>query len=280
MINHSLYQRKRRTHRSMPQHGTGARVTGIDGNRITLSIGSNSGVKAGDVFKVQAEENSIDPDAQINFTDIALVKISEVQETTCTAELMPYAGKLEVIRTGDRIITTTIYDADSIIASIAAGDFTPFPQKRETEAYALAASLPQPENISPSGMIRIGVIKFSNKVPSLTEREVAAITDMRTRFLSIQGKIVVLERDRLEAIIREHSLTLSGIIDSETAVRIGRLASCQYILTGSVTEAEETDIVYGQRLEPIEKVSFLDYANQKVARGKKLNTVDKVLKGR
>lgn len=264
-------------------NGTGAMVEGIDGNRITLNIGSSSGVKAGDVFKVQAEKATADPDAQIDFTDIALARVIDVQGNTSIAELLPDAGKLEALRTGDRVIITTSYDAESIIASIAAGNIPSFPQKRESESNALAALLPQSETLSsselPPGAFRIGVIKFSSKVPALIEREAAAITDMCSRFLSVQGKISVLERDRLAAIMREHRLTISGKIDPETAVHIGRLAGCQYILMGSVTEAEETDIVYGKRLEPIEKVSFIDLANQKVARGNKLNTVDKVLIG-
>ena len=258
-------------------------VAGIDGDRITLNIGSSSGVKAGDVFKVQAAEAAADPDAQINFADIALVRVVEVQGSTSTAELLPDAGKLEALRIGDRVMTTTSYDAESITASIAAGDIPPFPQKRESESRALAALLPQTESLSqsdfPQGMVRIGIIKFNSKAPALMEREAAAITDMCSRFLSVQGKIAVLERDRLEAVIREHRLALSGMIDPETAVRIGRLAGCQYILMGAVTEAEETDVVYGERLEPMEKVSFIDLANQKVASGRKLNTVDKVLIG-
>lgn len=87
---------------------------------------------------------------------------------------------------------------------------------------------------------RIAVIEFENKANSgwhwWSDRGAAAMQDVFVTELVKSGKFRVIDRERLDAIMREKNLTLSGDIDPSTAVEIGKLLGVEYFLTGSVTE--------------------------------------------
>ena len=50
-----------------------------------------------------------------------------------------------------------------------------------------------------------------------------------------EGKIRLMERKQLEAVIGEQKLGASGLVDDTTAVQMGKLVGCQYMVTGKVT---------------------------------------------
>jgi TolB-like protein len=52
--------------------------------------------------------------------------------------------------------------------------------------------------------------------------------------------VTVVQRDRLEEVVREQSLQLSGRVDESSAVRVGRLAGATVLLTGSMTTVGST----------------------------------------
>jgi len=49
------------------------------------------------------------------------------------------------------------------------------------------------------------------------------------------GKIRLMERKQLEQILGEQKLGASGLVDEPTAVKLGKLVGCQYMVTGKVT---------------------------------------------
>jgi curli biogenesis system outer membrane secretion channel CsgG len=51
----------------------------------------------------------------------------------------------------------------------------------------------------------------------------------------------VVEREQLQALMKENQLTLSGDIDPSTAVRAGKVLGVNYLLTGAVTEYGVTE---------------------------------------
>ncbi len=53
--------------------------------------------------------------------------------------------------------------------------------------------------------------------------------------LARDPSLIVVQRDRVEEIMREQALQLSGRVADETAVRIGRLVGATVLITGSVT---------------------------------------------
>lgn len=109
---------------------------------------------------------------------------------------------------------------------------------------ALAATLAVPAFAAPSDKPRIAVLQFENKADNQWwySRGGAAAQDKFVTELVKSGKFRVIDREQLDAIMREKSLTLSGDIDPKTAMKIGKLLGVQYFLAGAVTEygAQET----------------------------------------
>lgn len=59
----------------------------------------------------------------------------------------------------------------------------------------------------------------------------------------------VVERDRLDLILQEQQMSLSALVDTTTAVRVGELLSAQYILTGTVLPMSRSQVVFARIIE-------------------------------
>ena len=95
-------------------------------------------------------------------------------------------------------------------------------------------------NAAGNDVIRLGIMPFYPKASKVSEDLVNFIPDVFTRMLAESPSIAVIERESLEAVAREQKLSLSGLIDVRTAVKIGHLAGCQYMLLGAVTNYSST----------------------------------------
>jgi curli biogenesis system outer membrane secretion channel CsgG len=86
-------------------------------------------------------------------------------------------------------------------------------------------------------------MQFESKVSGLSSQEADAIRDIFTRHLvnANSGTIAVVEREQLLKIGEELRLNMSGLVDPSTAVEIGKIAACRYMLFGSVTKLEEKE---------------------------------------
>lgn len=84
--------------------------------------------------------------------------------------------------------------------------------------------------------VRIGVLPFTSKASGMSNHDASIIADIFTRNLTSSKSVMLLEREQLAAIARENRLTIDGIIDPNTAIQLGKIAGCQYMLAGSVTE--------------------------------------------
>ena len=66
------------------------------------------------------------------------------------------------------------------------------------------------------------------------------LADMLITDLTQASGLRVVQRERLEVVLREQSLQAAGRIEEKTAVRIGRLTGATVILLGSATRVGET----------------------------------------
>ena len=66
-----------------------------------------------------------------------------------------------------------------------------------------------------------------------------AIPEILITDLSLSKKIKIVERTRLEEILKEMQLTLSGAVDQERIVEVGKIAGAKAILLGSIIKAGE-----------------------------------------
>lgn len=83
---------------------------------------------------------------------------------------------------------------------------------------------------------RIAVIEFTNQTNWWGNQLGSGVQNMIITALVKSGKWRVLEREMLNTIMKEQSLSLSGAIDTSTLVKIGKLKGIKYFLTGSITQ--------------------------------------------
>ena len=266
--------------------GEVTKIVKIEGNNIIINKGASSNFKIGKAFLVTAEANDGMDDIFGKDTDtnkvvnIAIIKIKDIQEDVSIAEVIPDGGNIKAIRVEDNLAPISQSNINSYLSSISEGKIYPFPDKHpevkkaevkpaESNSTATTAtknnSKSKNEKTSvakeslpalPPDVMRIGVMNFDSKTDGVSSEEASSLTDLLSRMLSTSDKIVVLERDSLETIAREQKLNLVGIINPSTAAQLGKLASCQYILLGSVTGRSESDTISGQYIRPTERADY------------------------
>lgn len=89
--------------------------------------------------------------------------------------------------------------------------------------------------------IRLGVVRFVSRAEGVTDKQAEAIGDKFSRMLANSKAITLLERYRLDEILREHNMAQEGRIKDGEAVELGKITGCRYILMGSVTGLERKD---------------------------------------
>lgn len=80
----------------------------------------------------------------------------------------------------------------------------------------------------------------SQEAPSIVTRAVSDV--VRSEFTNI-GNFSVVERDRMNEIIEEQKLMLSGMMDEESATEIGQLLSAQKLVVGELNPLGEEYIL-------------------------------------
>jgi TolB-like protein len=88
---------------------------------------------------------------------------------------------------------------------------------------------------------RIAIIPFENKsgkdwYGALSELITDEITSNMMNDSSVMEFLEIISRDQLEEIMREQNLGLSGIIDEQTAVGLGKILGVHEIVTGQITQ--------------------------------------------
>lgn len=98
----------------------------------------------------------------------------------------------------------------------------------------------------PQGMVglkrRVGVVDFENKTTYGQNRLGTSASDILITELVKSGKFIVVERDKLNKIMEEQKLGMSGAIDASTAAKVGKVLGLNAIVTGAVSQfGEQTE---------------------------------------
>ena len=56
----------------------------------------------------------------------------------------------------------------------------------------------------------------------------------------------MVERSRLDAVQREQHIHLTGILDTDSAIRVGKLLGAHYMVTGQVIPMTSQVIIFGR----------------------------------
>jgi len=89
---------------------------------------------------------------------------------------------------------------------------------------------------------RIGVVDFQNKTTYGANRLGTSASDILITELAKTGQFIVVERDKIDKIMEEQKLGMSGAIDPSTAAKVGKILGLNAIVTGAISQfGEETE---------------------------------------
>ena len=99
----------------------------------------------------------------------------------------------------------------------------------------------------PSAPISAAIIRFQDRTEGAkatavvggaekTDRVSDKVTDLLAAELSAAPELMLVERDELEKILKEHELNLSGLVGADDAIKAGRLTGAKLLITGSVID--------------------------------------------
>src|SRR5260370_32992565 len=92
----------------------------------------------------------------------------------------------------------------------------------------------------PKGIVglkrRIGVVDFENKTAYGANRLGTSASDILITELAKSGKFIVVERDKVNTIMSEQKLGMTGAIDPTTAAKVGKILGLNAIVTGAISE--------------------------------------------
>jgi curli biogenesis system outer membrane secretion channel CsgG len=75
---------------------------------------------------------------------------------------------------------------------------------------------------------------------SISKKVIDSLTDKFTTELAKNGRFSVVERSRLNEILKEHELTTTGLISESNAVKLGKLVQAPFIVLGTINQMNVT----------------------------------------
>lgn len=110
--------------------------------------------------------------------------------------------------------------------------------------------------------LRVGVVNFQNKTPSKVLGIGESAADILGTILQKTGRFIVIPAQDLQSVIEQQKFGVSGLVNPDTAVKIGHVLGLNAVVTGAITaysEAEEgKDYILYQQKEQIARVT-VDY---------------------
>jgi hypothetical protein len=86
--------------------------------------------------------------------------------------------------------------------------------------------------------IRVAI--FDVDVVKGVDVEGPTVADHLNTMLSAMPQVTVLNRDQIKKVAEEHQIALSGLVDSASAVKLGKFLSAQYIIVGRASKIGQT----------------------------------------
>jgi curli biogenesis system outer membrane secretion channel CsgG len=88
---------------------------------------------------------------------------------------------------------------------------------------------------------RVAVMDFDDKTGHGAWDIGSGMADMLTTALVKSGKFMVIERQQIEAVMKEQALGLSGAVTPQSAAQVGKLLGVELMVVGSVNEFGEKE---------------------------------------
>jgi curli biogenesis system outer membrane secretion channel CsgG len=88
--------------------------------------------------------------------------------------------------------------------------------------------------IAYSQNIRLAVMGLEDKTKRVMPSVVSTLTDLANTYIFHMGRFTLIEREAISKVLKEQKLALSGLIDTTTAAKVGKLLGANYLLLGSI----------------------------------------------
>jgi TolB-like protein len=108
----------------------------------------------------------------------------------------------------------------------------------EKEIRDLSAALS--DNIAKSGKNRIAVVDFTDLQGNVTELGRFIAEEFAVALLGTGKGFEIVDRTHLQALLKEHKLSTTGLIDPATAQKLGQIAGVDALVTGTITPFGES----------------------------------------
>ena len=99
----------------------------------------------------------------------------------------------------------------------------------------------QPEMMNAEQLSQVkhlAVLPFEDAPGMYGRNSANAVSGFVTTELAKNGKYRVLERSKLKSIIDEQDLQISGLVDQDTAIKVGKMLGADAVVVGAVTQYE------------------------------------------
>ncbi len=103
----------------------------------------------------------------------------------------------------------------------------------EHEIKSISSSIS--DSIAKSGKKRIAVVDFTDLQGNVTELGRFLAEELSIDLTNTARGFVIIDRTHLKTLLKEHKLSISGLVDPATAKKLGQIAGVDAIVTGSVT---------------------------------------------
>lgn len=106
-------------------------------------------------------------------------------------------------------------------------------QAYEKEIKSISSTLA--ENIAKAGKRMIAVVDFTDLQGNVTELGRFLAEEFSVAFAAAGKGFEVVDRTHLKSILAEHKLSATGIIDPQTARKLGQIVGVDALITGTIT---------------------------------------------
>ncbi len=111
---------------------------------------------------------------------------------------------------------------------------TGYQQQMQTAAGAIGGSMTK------TGKKTVAVVDFTDLQGNATELGRFLAEQLSVALSTAGGTYEVIDRNHLRAILQEHKLSTTGLIDPQTARKVGLMAGAECLVTGSITPFSES----------------------------------------
>jgi predicted nucleic acid-binding protein len=164
---------------------------------------------------------------------------------TMTTEKIDFTADSNTVK----LMITPYSVRDFVIESDDYADNTPLPTVASAKPVAASKpsrpSTPQYESNSVEGSLERAADKLMEKIPSKSRIAIVYVTSNDSEvteyianeleFIMVENGLTMIDRSQLDRIRKEQNFQLSGDVDDDQAISIGKIAGANIIITGAVT---------------------------------------------